>query len=215
MLIVLLRLPIAVLLLHTAVSTAVPTHYLARDGGDNGLATSAVAALIPTVGSILPATLSTVVSAVGDAIPSTLLQDPAADLVVVVLAATQGVEPVVVDQVNISTTDGSVLSFSTAKVYIAVTVDTLAIYGISQLQADLQTRNSLHISRGLDSALDSALRDLNVQPIVGVEEVDMFREDGNVLHFSAPKVHAALTANTFAIYGTGHVKELTERTERL
>lgn len=74
----------------------------------------------------------------------------------------------------------------------------------------------------------------------------MFREDGNVLHFSAPKgtrpaphpshgttsptlwcyckirlaahvlthfisvVHAAVTANTFAVYGTGQVKELTE-----
>jgi nascent polypeptide-associated complex subunit beta len=83
-----------------------------------------------------------------------------------------------------------------------------------------------------------------VQPITGVEEVNMFREDGNVLHFSAPKgecplpacppalsgmtiavsdfrggyatrlvnetVHAAVTANTFAIYGAGQVKELTE-----
>ena len=58
----------------------------------------------------------------------------------------------------------------------------------------------------------------------------MFREDGNVLHFTAPKgmflslpfsknqkiqlllilVHAAVSANTFAIYGTGHEKELTE-----
>lgn len=38
----------------------------------------------------------------------------------------------------------------------------------------------------------------------------MFREDGNVLHFTAPKVHAAVSANTFAVYGTGQVKELTE-----
>ncbi|KAI9458638.1 putative transcription factor BTF3a [Lactarius psammicola] len=51
---------------------------------------------------------------------------------------------------------------------------------------------------------------LNVQPITGVEEVNMFREDGNVLHFTAPKVHAAVSANTFAIYGAGQVKELTE-----
>ncbi|KAF8190392.1 NAC domain-containing protein [Mycena galopus ATCC 62051] len=61
-----------------------------------------------------------------------------------------------------------------------------------------------------DKKLQGALKKLNVQPIPGVEEVNMFREDGNVLHFSAPKVHAALSANTFAIYGTGHVKELTE-----
>ncbi|KAI0084156.1 NAC domain-containing protein [Irpex rosettiformis] len=61
-----------------------------------------------------------------------------------------------------------------------------------------------------DKKLQGALKKLNVQPIPGVEEVNMFREDGNVLHFSAPKVHAAVTANTFAVYGTGQVKELTE-----
>ncbi|KIM46865.1 hypothetical protein M413DRAFT_63618 [Hebeloma cylindrosporum] len=61
-----------------------------------------------------------------------------------------------------------------------------------------------------DKKLQGALKKLNVQPIPGVEEVNMFREDGNVLHFTAPKVHAAISANTFAIYGTGHVKELTE-----
>ncbi|KAI0052133.1 NAC-domain-containing protein [Auriscalpium vulgare] len=61
-----------------------------------------------------------------------------------------------------------------------------------------------------DKKLQGALKKLNVQPIAGVEEVNMFREDGNVLHFTAPKVHAAVSANTFAIYGTGQVKELTE-----
>ncbi|KAH8101144.1 NAC-domain-containing protein [Cristinia sonorae] len=61
-----------------------------------------------------------------------------------------------------------------------------------------------------DKKLQGALKKLNVQPIPGVEEVNMFREDGNVLHFTAPKVHAAITANTFAVYGTGQVKELTE-----
>lgn len=38
----------------------------------------------------------------------------------------------------------------------------------------------------------------------------MFKEDGSVLHFSAPKVHAAVTSNTYAIYGRGENKELTE-----
>ncbi|KAH0580847.1 Nascent polypeptide-associated complex subunit beta [Termitomyces sp. 'cryptogamus'] len=89
-----------------------------------------------------------------------------------------------------------------------------------------------------DKKLQGALKKLNVQPIPGVEEVNMFKEDGNVLHFTAPKgepstltfihctpltfffflflqfffltVHAAVSANTFAIYGTGQVKELTE-----
>ena len=38
-----------------------------------------------------------------------------------------------------------------------------------------------------DKKLQAALKKLSVQPIAGVEEVNMFREDGNVLHFSAPK----------------------------
>ncbi|KAJ3815238.1 hypothetical protein EV368DRAFT_28931 [Lentinula lateritia] len=73
-----------------------------------------------------------------------------------------------------------------------------------------------------DKKLQGALKKLNVQPIAGVEEVNMFKEDGTVLHFQAPKgalylislfsltVHAAVSANTFAIYGTGQSKELTE-----
>ncbi|KAI6029808.1 NAC-domain-containing protein [Pisolithus microcarpus] len=61
-----------------------------------------------------------------------------------------------------------------------------------------------------DKKLQGALKKLNVQSIPGIEEVNMFREDGNVLHFTTPKVHAAAPANTFAIYGVGHVKELTE-----
>lgn len=40
---------------------------------------------------------------------------------------------------------------------------------------------------GDDKKLQSALKKLNVQPIPGIEEVNMFKEDGNVLHFSAPK----------------------------
>ena len=38
-----------------------------------------------------------------------------------------------------------------------------------------------------DKKLQGALKKLNVQPIAGVGEVNMFQEDGNVLHFSAPK----------------------------
>ncbi|KAG7094940.1 Nascent polypeptide-associated complex subunit beta [Marasmius oreades] len=71
-------------------------------------------------------------------------------------------------------------------------------------------RKSKPASAQDDKKLQGALKKLNVQPIPGVEEVNMFREDGNVLHFTAPKVHAAIPANTFAIYGVGHVKELTE-----
>ncbi|KAM4065083.1 NAC domain-containing protein [Hirsutella rhossiliensis] len=93
-----------------------------------------------------------------------------------------------------------------------------------------------------DKKLQQTLKKLNTQPIQAIEEVNMFKSDGNVIHFAAPKgafghflclqscaassmssevltyvflgpplaVHAAVPANTFAIYGNGEDKELTE-----
>jgi len=69
----------------------------------------------------------------------------------------------------------------------------------------------VHKSSGTDDKkLQTALKKLNVQPIQAIEEVNMFKEDGNVIHFAAPKVHASVPSNTFAIYGNGEDKELTE-----
>ena len=116
----------------------------------------------------------------------------------------------------------------------------------------------VHKSSGTDEKkLQTALKKLNVQPSAQIEEVNMFKEDGNVIHFSAPKgvcmptvslnsrpplsntpgpltfprrsplglllittnqmtflpsliVHASVPSNTFAIYGAGEDKELTE-----
>ncbi|KAI5280722.1 Nascent polypeptide-associated complex subunit beta, partial [Ascosphaera acerosa] len=61
-----------------------------------------------------------------------------------------------------------------------------------------------------DKKLQATLKKMNVQPIQPIEEVNMFKEDGNVIHFSAPKVHASVPSNTFAVYGNGEEKELTE-----
>ncbi|KAE8257330.1 hypothetical protein A4X13_0g2426 [Tilletia indica] len=63
---------------------------------------------------------------------------------------------------------------------------------------------------GDDTKLQTALKKLNVMPMAGIEEVNMFKEDGNVLHFQQPKVHGVNSANTFAIYGRGADKELTD-----
>jgi len=69
----------------------------------------------------------------------------------------------------------------------------------------------VHKSSGTDDKkLQTTLKKLHVQPIQAIEEVNMFKSDGNVIHFSAPKVHASVPANTFAIYGNGEEKELTE-----
>jgi NAC domain len=46
----------------------------------------------------------------------------------------------------------------------------------------------VHKSSGTDEKkLQGALKKLNVQPIHAIEEVNMFKSDGNVIHFSAPK----------------------------
>src|SRR6202022_2386153 len=42
-------------------------------------------------------------------------------------------------------------------------------------------------SAGDDKKLQSSLKKLNVQPIQSIEEVNMFNEDGKVIHFTAPK----------------------------
>merc|ERR550534_681138 len=46
--------------------------------------------------------------------------------------------------------------------------------------------------------------------IPGIEEVNMFRDDGHVVHFNNPKVQASLAANTFAITGHAETKLVTE-----
>ena len=38
-----------------------------------------------------------------------------------------------------------------------------------------------------DKKLQQTLKKLNVQPIQAIEEVNMFKSDGNVIHFAAPK----------------------------
>ncbi|CRK22866.1 hypothetical protein BN1723_012804, partial [Verticillium longisporum] len=73
-----------------------------------------------------------------------------------------------------------------------------------------QKRGVAGRSAGDDKKLQASLKKLNVQPIQAIEEVNMFKSDGNVIHFAAPKVHAAVPANTFAVYGNGEDKELTE-----
>ena len=57
-----------------------------------------------------------------------------------------------------------------------------------------------------DKKVATTLKKLGTQPIAGVEEVNMFKEDGKVLHFRAPKVQAAVGSNLFAINGHGEDK---------
>jgi len=55
-----------------------------------------------------------------------------------------------------------------------------------------------------DKKLQSSLKKLGVNTIPGIEEVNFIKDDGQVIHFTNPKVQASLNANTFSI--TGHAE---------
>ncbi|XP_044726452.1 transcription factor BTF3 homolog 4 [Chrysoperla carnea] len=61
-----------------------------------------------------------------------------------------------------------------------------------------------------DKKLQSSLKKLSVNTIPGIEEVNMIKDDGTVIHFNNPKAQASLAANTFAITGHGENKQITE-----
>jgi len=58
--------------------------------------------------------------------------------------------------------------------------------------------------------LQSNLKKLSVTNIPGIEEVNMIKDDGTVIHFNNPKVQASVPANTFSITGTAENKQITE-----
>merc|ERR1719376_1820765 len=61
-----------------------------------------------------------------------------------------------------------------------------------------------------DKKLQSILKKLSVNNIPGIEEVNMIKDYGTVIHFNNPKVQASPSANTFAVTGHGENKMLTE-----
>lgn len=52
-----------------------------------------------------------------------------------------------------------------------------------------------------EKKLQAAMQKVRATQIPGIEEVNMFVEDGAVMHFKNPKVQASLQSNTFAVYG--------------
>jgi len=61
-----------------------------------------------------------------------------------------------------------------------------------------------------DKKLQSTLKKLSVSTIPGIEEVNMIKEDGTVIHFNNPKVQASLGSNVFAVTGHGETKEVAD-----
>ena len=61
-----------------------------------------------------------------------------------------------------------------------------------------------------EKKLQQCLKKVGVNAIPGIEEVNMIKEDGKVLHFSNPKVQAALSSNTFTVSGAAEEKPIAE-----
>jgi len=61
-----------------------------------------------------------------------------------------------------------------------------------------------------DKKLQSSLKKLSVNTIPGIEEVNIIKNDGTVIHFNNPKAQASLPTNTFAITGHGENKSISE-----
>lgn len=61
-----------------------------------------------------------------------------------------------------------------------------------------------------DKKLQTNFKKMGLNPIPGIEEVNMFTDKNDVIHFKDPKVHASLQANTYAISGPSETKSLQE-----
>lgn len=73
----------------------------------------------------------------------------------------------------------------------------------------------VHKTNTDDKKLQNSLKKLAVNPIPGIEEVHMIKDDGHVIHFNNPKVQASLPANTFAITGHAETKQVTDLVPRI
>lgn len=73
----------------------------------------------------------------------------------------------------------------------------------------------VHKTNTDDKKLQNSLKKLAVNAIPGIEEVHMFKDDGQLIHFNNPKVQASLPANTFAITGHAETKQVTDLVTRI
>ncbi len=64
-------------------------------------------------------------------------------------------------------------------------------------------------SGGEDKKLSGVLKKMQMQPLK-VEEVNIFKNDGNVIHVTNPKIMCSQPCNTYQISGTCETKNVTE-----
>lgn len=61
-----------------------------------------------------------------------------------------------------------------------------------------------------DKRIAQTLKKFQCSNLPGIDEVNMFKEDGTVIHFKNPKVMASPTSNTFTVSGHNDLKKITE-----
>merc|ERR1712099_89822 len=59
-----------------------------------------------------------------------------------------------------------------------------------------------------DKRLQNTLKRLGVNNIPAIEEVNLFKDNGTVIHFQNPKVQASIAANTYVVSGPSQTKKL-------
>merc|ERR1712179_798076 len=59
-----------------------------------------------------------------------------------------------------------------------------------------------------DKRLQNTLKRLSVHGIPAIEEVNLFKDNGTVIHFQNPKVQASIAANTYVVSGHAETKKL-------
>lgn len=61
-----------------------------------------------------------------------------------------------------------------------------------------------------DKRLQTTLKRLQLSQLPGIEEVNIFKDNGSVINFQNPKVQAQISANTYVISGAAVTKPLQE-----
>lgn len=67
-----------------------------------------------------------------------------------------------------------------------------------------------HKSGGDDKKISAVLKKMNMNPIQGVEEVNIFQNTGEVIQIVNPKIQAQVQSNTFVVSGHAETKQLTD-----
>ncbi|ORX49987.1 nascent polypeptide-associated complex subunit beta [Piromyces finnis] len=87
---------------------------------------------------------------------------------------------------------------------------TVRIGGKGTPRRKMKKTHKTNVVGGDDKKLQTVLKKMGTQNISEIEEVNMFKDDGNIIHFDKPKVSASIASNTFIIDGKGEDKELFE-----